>query len=157
MANRAFSIDVYRNFSADPDGYFEGQFYVGTVSVTTGGSGNANFALTNTVGNYSGQSFTVTATSAGGDTSEFSLALIATNAPAPSAQFTAPFQWRTNGFAFSLTLQTNFNYHIQAATNLAAPISWTDLTNFTATNSLFDFTDRTATNYRVRFYHVASP
>jgi hypothetical protein len=157
VANRAFSIDVYRNFSADPDGYFEGQFYVGTVSVTTGGSGNANFALTNTVGNYSGQSFTVTATSAGGDTSEFSLALIATNAPAPSAQFTAPFQWRTNGFAFSLTLQTNFNYHIQAATNLAAPISWTDLTNFTATNSLFDFTDRTATNYRVRFYHVASP
>jgi len=158
-ANRSFFIDVYRSPSPDyyTGGYGQGQFYVGTVSVTTDGSGNAGFALTNAAGNYSGQYFTATATSAGGDTSEFCLAVLATNAPAPSAQFTAPYQSRTNGFAFSLTLQTNFGYRVQAATNLVAPIAWTDLTNFTATNSSLVFTDRTATNYRLRFYRVVSP
>jgi hypothetical protein len=155
LAGSPFFIDVYRNLSADPGGNFEGQYYVGAVSVTTDGSGNATFSYTNSGGNCSGQYFTATATSAGGDTSEFSPAVLATNTP--SAQFTAPFQWRTNGFAFSLALQTNFSYRIQAATNLAAPISWADLTNFTATNALFNFTDRAATNYRARFYRVASP
>ncbi len=157
LANGAYFIDVYFSPSPDPGGNFEGQFYLGTVSVTTDGSGNAGFALTNATGNYAGQYITTTATSAGGDTSEFSLAVLATNVPLPSAQFTGPFQPRTNGFAFSLTLQTNFSYHIQAATNLAAPVAWTDLTNFTATNSLFSFTDHSATNYRVRFYRVVSP
>jgi hypothetical protein len=157
LTNQAYFIDVYRNLNADPSGYGQGQFYVGTVSVTTDGSGNAGFSLTNNTANYSGQYFTATATSSGGDTSEFGADMLAINVPAPSAQFTGPFQSRTNGFAFGLTLQTNFNYRIQAATNLAAPIVWTDLTNFLATNSLFPFTDRTATNYRVRFYRVISP
>jgi len=54
-------------------------------------------------------------------------------------------------------LQTNFSYRIQAATNLAPPVVWTDLTNFAATDSLFSFTDHFTTNYRVRFYRVVSP
>ena len=82
--------------------------------------------------------------------------MLATNT-APSAQFTGPFQLRTNGFAFSLTFQTNFGYHIQAATNLVAPVAWLNLTNFTATNSSLVFTDRMATNYLARFYRVVSP
>jgi parallel beta-helix repeat protein len=151
LANSAFFIDVYRNAANDPG---EGEFYVGTVSVATDGSGNGTFTLT-AAGNYAGQYFTATATSAGGDTSEFSADLLAVNGPA--AQFTGPYQSRTNGFAFSLTLQTNFSYHIQAATNLVAPVAWTDLTNFTATSSPFSFTDHSATNYRVRFYRVVSP
>ena len=68
-----------------PGGYGEGQFYAGTVSVTTDGSGNASFRCTNTGGNYAGQYFTATATSATGDTSEFSLAVLATNPPVPAA------------------------------------------------------------------------
>ena len=157
LANGTFPIDVYRSPSPDyyTGGYGQGQSYVGTVSVTTDGSGNATFALTDNTGNYAGQYFTATTTAATGDTSEFSLAVLATNAP--SAQFTGPYQLRTNGFAFALTLQTNFNYRIQAATNLAAPITWSDLTNFLAINSLFNFTDRTATNYRARFYRIVSP
>ena len=150
-----FYIDFYRNYTPDPSGNFEGQFYLGTVSVTTDGSGNAQFALTNTVANYAGQYITATATSAGGDTSEFSADLPAVNGPA--AQFAGPFQAGASGFAFSLALQTNFSYRIQAATNLVAPIAWTDLTNFLATNSPVNFTDRTATNYRVRFYRIISP
>ena len=54
-------------------------------------------------------------------------------------------------------MQTNFSYRIQTTTNLAAPIAWTDLTNFTATSSPFSFADHSATNYRVRFYRVVSP
>jgi len=158
LANSTFLIDVYRNASADPSGYGQGQFYVGTASVTTDGSGNGNFSLTNFTANYAGQFFTATATAASGDTSEFGADVLATNASAPSAQFTGPFQSQAAGFIFNLTLQTNFNYRIQAATNLAAnPIPWIDLTNFAAANSSLTFTDRTATNFRARFYRAVSP
>jgi hypothetical protein len=140
----------------DPGGYGQGQSYFGTVSVTTDGSGNANFVLTNTTANYTGQSFSATATSAGGDTSEFGADVIATNTP--SAQFTGSFQWLTNSFAFSLSFQTNFSYRIQATTNLGAnPVPWVDLTNFTPVISSLTFTDRMVTNFRVRFYRVVSP
>jgi len=155
VANSTFIIDVYRNLLA---GSGEGQLYVGNVSVTTDGSGNANFSLTNNSGNFTGQYFTATATSSGGDTSEFSLAVLATNVSIASASFTGSFQSSAAGFTFALTLQTNFTYRIQAATNLALnPIPWIDLTNFTATNSPFTFTDHTATNYPLRFYRVVSP
>jgi parallel beta-helix repeat protein len=156
LAGQNFSIDFYRNAAADSSGYGEGQFYVGTVSATTDGSGNANFAYTNFSGNFSGQYFSATATSASGDTSEFSADVLASNAPASSAQFTGNFSWSTNKFNLSLTLQTNFSYRIQTTTNLANPITWIDLTNFTATNSLFNFSDRNATN-KARFYRVVSP
>ena len=154
LASSIFLIDVYRNTANNPGA---GQFYVGTVSATTDGSGNAAFVLTNNAANYAGQYFTATATSAGGDTSEFSADLQASNMPLPLAQFTGPYQSSASGFAFSLTLQTNFSYRIQAATNLAPPVAWTDLTNFTATHSPFSFADTSATNFRVRFYRVVSP
>ena len=154
LADSTFLIDVYRNTVNNPGA---GRFYVGTVSATTDGSGNAAFALTNNAANYAGQYFTATATSAVGNTSEFSADLLATNMPLPSAQFTGPYQSSAGGFAFSLTLQTNFSYRIQAATNLAPPVAWTDLTNFTATHSPFSFADASATNFRVRFYRVVSP
>ena len=157
LANQLYFVDVYRSPVPDPSGYGQGKFYVGSVSVTTDGSGNGTFTFVTTTGNYAGQYITTTAISAGGDTSEFSLDGLATNFTGPLALFTGPPQSHTNGFAFSLLLQTNFNYRIQAATNLNAPIVWTDLTNFLATNSVFGFTDRTATNYRVRFYRVISP
>jgi hypothetical protein len=150
----SFFIDVYRNLG----GGSQGQFYLGTVSVTTGGSGNASFAYTNSSGNYAGQSFTATATSATGDTSELSAAVTATDAATPSAEFAMPFIWRTNGFIFNLTLATNFSYRIQAATNLAAnPILWLDLTNFTAASGSLTFTDGATTIFPRRFYRVVSP
>ena len=153
-----FLIDFYRSFTADFSGYGEGQFYVGTVSVTTDGSGNASFAFTNSSGNYAGQFFTATATTATGDTSEFSAAVLATNATVASAQFGKSFAWQTSGFVFNLTFQTNFTYRIQAATNLAgSPILWVDLTNFNAVNSSLTFTDHAAINFRTRFYRVVSP
>jgi parallel beta-helix repeat protein len=155
-ANRPFLIDVYRNDTADSSGFGEGQFYIGTVSATTDGSGNASFSFTNHIANYSGQYISATATAAGGDTSEFSADVLAGNVLAPFAQFGNNFSWNASQFNFSLTLQTNFSYRIQTTTNLANAASWIDLTNFTATNSIFSFTDRTATN-KARFYRVVSP
>ena len=158
LAGQHYFVDVYRSPVPDPSGYGEGKFYVGSTNVTTDGSGNGTFSFVTTAGNYAGQYLTATAVSAGGDTSEFSLAGLVTNFTGPLALFTGPPQSRTNGFAFTLLLQTNFNYHVQAATNLAVnPVVWTDLTNFLATNSLFNFVDRNATNYRARFYRVVSP
>jgi hypothetical protein len=156
--NRSFSIDIYRNSVTNSSGYGEGKFYVGSVSVTTDASGNAGFSLTNNTANYSGQYFTATATAASGDTSEFGADVLASNVLTPSAQFTGPFQSSANGFAFSLNLQPNFSYRIQATTNLGTnPIPWIDLTNFTPAISSLTFTDRTATNFNVRFYRVVSP
>ena len=152
--NRSFFVDVYRNISPDPSGHGEGQFYVGTVNLTTDGSGNGAFTLT-AAGNYAGQYFSTTATAANGDTSEFGADLPAVVGPA--ARFVGPFQSGANGFTFSLTVQTNFNYRIQTTTNLVPPVVWTDLTNFAATNSPIAFTDHATTNYRVRFYRVVSP
>ena len=158
LAGRSYFIDLYRNTAPDISGYGEGQFYLGTVSITTDGSGNAMFAYTNTAGNFSGQYISATATDPAGDTSEFDADVLATNAPAPSAQFAAPYNWRTNGFIFNLTFTTNFSYRIQATTNLGTnPIPWIDLTNFTPANASLLFTDRTATNFRIRFYRVVSP
>jgi Astacin (Peptidase family M12A) len=153
-ANTGFFIDVYRN----PASESQGQFYLGTTSVTTDGSGKASFAYTNTSGSYAGQNITATATAANGDTSQFSAAVPASNMATASAQFGAGMSWQPGGFVFNLTFTTNFSYHIQATTNLSGiPIPWVNLTNFTATISSLTFTDRTATNFRTRFYRVMSP
>jgi len=151
---QAYLIDFYRTPTA---GAGQGQYYLGVASVTTSGSGTVSFSYTNTAGNYTGQSITATATDPFGDTSDFSAAILATNFPAPSAQFAGNYLWKTNSFSFSLLLETNFHYRIQMATNLAGnPISWMDLTNFNATNSLFHFTDTGASN-TAHFYRVISP
>jgi Astacin (Peptidase family M12A)/Right handed beta helix region len=158
LASQTYLIDVYRNLAEDSSGYGQGQVYLGAVSVTTDNNGNANFAYTNSGGNYTAQYISTTATDTNGNTSEFSADVLASNVPAPSAQFAAPLVWRTNGFVFNLTFTTNFSYHIQATTNLSTnPIPWIDLTNFTADSSSFTFTDHTATNFSVRFYRVVSP
>ncbi len=159
VPNQTYIIDVYRNLSEISFGASEGQFYAGSVTVTTSGSGNATFVLTNTSGNYTGQYFTATATSPAGSTSEFSPDFLATNLPAPGAMFSGPFSYaRTSGFSMAVNLVTNFSYHIQGTTNLGTnPIPWVNLTNFTATNSLFNFSDHSATNFKVRFYRVMSP
>ncbi len=152
--NGVYFVDVYRNAVPDPSGYGQGVFYAGTATLLTDSNGNGSFTLALT-GNYAGQYFAATATAANGDTSEFGADLLAV--AAPEAQFAGPFQFGGGGFSFRLTVQTNFSYRIQATTNLAAPIAWTDLTNFTATNSTVSFTDHSATTYRARFYRVVSP
>jgi len=53
---------------------------------------------------------------------------------------------------------SNLNYAIQGATNLNAPITWSNLGNASANGSgIFQFTDTNASLYPARFYRVASP
>jgi len=83
----AYWIRVFSSTTADPSGFGEGETFLGEVSVTTNASGNAGFNFT-TAGAPAGSFVTATATSAGGDTSEFSNALIVSIPP--QFRFTAP-------------------------------------------------------------------
>lgn len=86
--NSPFALDFFRSAAPDPSGFGEGQQYLGSLNVTTDGSGNASFVFVAT-GAGAGEAgfFTATATVAGmspdsNDTSEFSVALRGTTTPA---------------------------------------------------------------------------
>lgn len=155
-ANRTVLIDLYRNDAPDLSSYGEGQRYVGSSSVTTDGSGAATFSLVLS-GNYSGQHFTATATDAAtGNTSEFALSLLATNGPA-LPEFTGAPQLTRTGFVAQLLVNVGQSYRVEATTNLAPPLLWTSVTNFTATVTNYIFLDRSATNAPQRFYRIVTP
>lgn len=156
-ANRTMLIDLYRNDTADASQHGEGQRHLGSSSVTTDAGGAAAFAFT-AAGNFSGQYITATATDGTtGDTSEFSLALLATNGPV-SPTFHSPASLTSSGFTAQITLTLGQNYRVQATTNLGGnPVPWIDLTNFAASATNYRFLDRAATNLPRRFYRVISP
>ena len=155
-ANRSFLVDVYRNPAPDPSGHGQGQVYLGSTSLVTDAGGNGAFAFT-TSGSLGGQYFSTTATDqTTGDTSEFSADVAATNGPS-APEFVGPVSLTPAGFAATISVTTGQAYQIQAATNLAPPTYWTNLTGFTATASVFSFVDPGATNYPNRFYRVISP
>jgi hypothetical protein len=155
--NRAFWIDIYRNPVLDPSGHGEGEFYLGSVAANTDTFGSGSFSLSIS-GDLSGQVVSATATDqTTGDTSEFSPALQALVAPAPTV-FSGPFSLTSTGFLAQVALTPGQSYRIQMATNLTSgQIEWMDLTNFNATQTPFIFLDPFATNYPSRFYRVVSP
>lgn len=75
---RAYTLDFYSNAACDPDGYGEGETYLGATSVTTAANGTASFTATLPVAVPNGRTITATATGSGGvspstiRTSEFS-------------------------------------------------------------------------------------
>ena len=71
-ANTTFRIEFYSNQVSDASGFGEGQAFIGSISATTDGSGNASFSPTFPSTVPAGQIITATATNPGGDTSEFS-------------------------------------------------------------------------------------
>jgi titin len=151
----SYLIDLYWNAAADPSGHGEGQLYLGHANMNTDASGNGTFTFL-TTSNLTGGKFSATATDAvTGDTSEFSADVVPTSGP---PEFVGGLTKGSSGFSFSLLLQTNVGYHIQATTNLGAhPIIWSNLTSFVAGVSPFQFTDHAATNIPVRFYRAVSP
>lgn len=156
-AGRGLLVDIYRNPVPDPSGHGEGRHWFASIALTTDASGSGAFTLTAT-GSFPGQHFTATATDLlTGDTSEFSRALLATNAPPPPV-FAGPCLLTSTGFVTRLLLNPGQSYRVQATTNLARqPILWADLTNFTASASNQLFRDRDATNQPLRFYRTVSP
>ena len=71
-AGEAFRVELFAAAGADVSGYGEGGTFLGVINVTTNGAGLATFTTTVTAP-PAGQTYvTATATSAAGDTSEFS-------------------------------------------------------------------------------------
>jgi VCBS repeat-containing protein len=75
-ANKTYRIELFANSAADASGYGEGETYLGFVSVTTDGSGNASFSYTHNAALSGRISATATEDLGGGtygSTSEFAL------------------------------------------------------------------------------------
>ena len=71
-ANTMFRVEFFATATGDATGYGEGQTFIGAISVTTNGSGNAAFAPALPAIIPAGQNITATATDPAGNTSEFS-------------------------------------------------------------------------------------
>jgi hypothetical protein len=91
QAGTTFTVDVYASPTADPSGYGQGQYYLGSATVTTDASGNVTFAADFSAANVpggavpAGWAISATATDPNGNTSEFSQDVTAT---ASAQQFT---------------------------------------------------------------------
>ena len=78
LSNSQFSLEFFGNPQCDPSGFGEGARFLGSLTVTTNGSGNATFQMT-VARAAVGSSITATATHlATGNTSEFSACELAT-------------------------------------------------------------------------------
>jgi len=81
------------------------------------------------------------------------LSVIATVPP----QFSSMAQLEDGNFQFNGTGTAEVSYELDAATNLAPPISWTLVTNAVADqNGQFRFSDLQATNFPQRYYRILS-
>ncbi len=81
-ANGAYEIDFYANATCDPSQHGQGSQFLGSASLATpGGSGNGNATLTDAVTQalQPGANITATATDTNGNTSEFSVCLVASS------------------------------------------------------------------------------
>jgi titin len=67
-----FVLEFFSNSACDASGHGEGERFLGSTTVLTDGSGNANFIVSFPIAVPSGQFVTATATDPSGNTSEFS-------------------------------------------------------------------------------------
>ncbi len=81
LVSTTFDLDFYANSVADSSGNGEGERYLASIQVTTSASGDASFDETLSAVTGAGEFVTATATDPGGNTSEFSTALV-TSGPA---------------------------------------------------------------------------
>jgi hypothetical protein len=93
-----FTIDLFANVTADPSGFGEGRFYLGSVQATTSAAGRANFLFTGSAPPSGATLITATATDSGGNTSEFSAPIATTSLPsAPSIAGTLFLDYDADG------------------------------------------------------------
>ena len=83
-ASTLFDIDFYSGPAclAFPQGFLQGENYLGSIQISTDGSGNATFSTDVPYVLTAGQPVTATATDPSGNTSEFSQRLILSQSPA---------------------------------------------------------------------------
>ncbi len=77
-ANTTFRVEFFASATADSSGFGEGQHFIGAISVTTNGSGNASFSQALTTAVPAGRIVSATATDPAGNTSEFSRNVLVT-------------------------------------------------------------------------------
>jgi hypothetical protein len=91
----AFIMDFYANTALDASGHGEGQRYLGSATVSTGAGGSAGFDSTTfpvpLAASSPGEWITATATDPNGNTSEFSLAVVAKVNTPPIANAGGPY------------------------------------------------------------------
>ncbi|MCP4420376.1 MAG: PKD domain-containing protein, partial [Chloroflexi bacterium] len=109
-ANLIFTLDFYGNSSCDPSGYGEGEFYLGSDTITTDSNGDVSFISTLSAGTLDNPILTATATDPNGNTSEFSTCITATiTTTEPVANFIATPLSGTAPLTVTFTnLSTNF-------------------------------------------------
>jgi hypothetical protein len=71
-ANTTFRVEFFANSTPDSSGHYEGQAYVGAITMTTDANGNVTYTTTLTADVSAGQYLTATATDPNGNTSQFS-------------------------------------------------------------------------------------
>ncbi|HVC93402.1 MAG TPA: hypothetical protein VND64_06905, partial [Pirellulales bacterium] len=69
--NTQITLEFFLNSAADRSGFGQGQTYLGSTTITTDGTGAADFNVTFQVATTAGQLVTATATDTSGNTSEF--------------------------------------------------------------------------------------
>jgi hypothetical protein len=116
--NTAFTLDFFANSTYGLGGFGQGQTYLGSTTVTTDASGNANFSFTAAL--VPGETvLTATATDPNNNTSEFSHGLSLLNAPGLPVQ-------ATEGIAFTAPVATFTDSDGDPASNFTAVINWGD-------------------------------
>jgi hypothetical protein len=108
IPNKQFRLEFFANNVCNGSGFGEGQVFLGTASVTTDASGNGTINTTLPVA-PAGQFITATATSAGGDTSEFSPCALVGGANPGVLQFESSFfiESEINGTAMITVTRSN--------------------------------------------------
>ncbi|HEX7830206.1 MAG TPA: Calx-beta domain-containing protein, partial [Thermoanaerobaculia bacterium] len=132
----AYVIRIFSNTAADPSGFGEGETFVTSVNVTTNAGGTAAFNIT-TAGAPAGTYVSATATSAGGDTSEFSNAqLVGTP---PQMRFASASYVTSELGSVTLTIVRVGGTGVAASVNWATSAGSATAADFAAASGVVNF------------------
>ncbi len=140
--NTEFRIEFFSTSACDPSGYGEGENFLGSTMVTTGGGGNASFSVTFPDTVPVGQWITATATDPGNNTSEFSQCIQVTQPP-PDEQININVVDKLSGAKLEGTCwRISYKLAIPTPTHTPTPTGTpTPTPTATALTSLFFATD----------------
>jgi hypothetical protein len=140
--NSTFDIDIFSNLACDPSGFGEGQTFLGTITVSTDGNGDAviNGGLTHSGGGVITATATNTSTE---DTSQFSACTVMLNAAASSVQFSGA-AYGVNESAGTVTITVTRTGSSQGPVTVAyqtAPGTATAGSDYTTTSGILVWAD----------------
>ena len=147
--NATFQLQLYANATPHVSGYGEGKYWIGGTNLTTDATGNGTFLVRLDSGVTAGEYLSATLTDSTNNTGEFAAcqvvlppptaSVLASNTQVVAYIATNSFNGKTNTFyqmAYYLGWSTNYpGFSVYQATNLAAPINWTPITNSPASYS----------------------